>query len=172
VKEGQTLLEVETDKVTFEIPAEAAGEIVEVLVTKGAKVAPGDILATLKTKSVEPANGVVVSELPNTLTMAPAISTLLEVTNPVEMQATNNNRAPEISFPYGDKKVVTTPLARKLARELDIDISEIQKAVKGRITFLDVKNYAKSQLRQASRNDSVSATVHSPPYPTLNDMVP
>jgi pyruvate dehydrogenase E2 component (dihydrolipoamide acetyltransferase) len=89
----------------------------------------------------------------------------LEVKNPVDTQDTINKAAPENSFSYLGKKVVTTPLARKLARELDIEISEIQKAVKGRITFLDVKNYAKSQLSQANRNGSVSATVHTPPLP-------
>ncbi|MGM9508853.1 dihydrolipoamide acetyltransferase family protein [Larkinella sp. GY13] len=163
VKAGQTLLEVETDKVTFEIPAEDSGEIVEIRVMKGGKVTPGDVLATLKSKPVESSNGPAVLEPMNA--PVPVIPVASEEPKTVEKPEINHRPFPEV-FPYqSGKKVVSTPLARKLARELDIEISKIQKAVNGRISFVDVKNYAKNRIRQVDANGHAPIARSAPPLP-------
>src|SRR5688572_29584902 len=53
VENGQTLLEVETDKVTFEVSAEESGEIVEIFVQKGNTIHPGNLLIKLNAETAE-----------------------------------------------------------------------------------------------------------------------
>ena len=48
ISEGQSLVVVESDKASMEIPSPAGGEVVEVLVTEGSEVAEGDALVRLK----------------------------------------------------------------------------------------------------------------------------
>ena len=45
VTADETLVEIETDKVTAEVPAPASGTLVEILVQSGASVAPGTVIA-------------------------------------------------------------------------------------------------------------------------------
>ena len=55
-----------------------------------------------------------------------------------------------------DKKIYTTPLVRKFARELGADISEIKgTARQGRITEKDIKNYIYRELRPSDEGKSI-----------------
>src|SRR4051794_15708384 len=48
VEDGQTIVEVSTDKVDMELPAPAAGEITELLVEEGATVTVGQVIARMR----------------------------------------------------------------------------------------------------------------------------
>ena len=52
ISKGQTLLEVETDKVTFDVPAELTGVLIEILVKEGDEIHPGDLLLKVDSKVV------------------------------------------------------------------------------------------------------------------------
>ncbi len=49
VKAGDDLVEVVTDKAAFNLPAPEAGRVTRILVSEGAKVAPGDALLEIDT---------------------------------------------------------------------------------------------------------------------------
>jgi pyruvate/2-oxoglutarate dehydrogenase complex dihydrolipoamide acyltransferase (E2) component len=49
IEEGQALLEVETDKVVLEIPANCAGTVGELFISEGESVSPGVRLLSLQT---------------------------------------------------------------------------------------------------------------------------
>ncbi len=49
VKEHQGIVEMMTDKATFDVPCPVAGKLVEVRVRDGAKVKVGDVLGTIET---------------------------------------------------------------------------------------------------------------------------
>ena len=61
-----------------------------------------------------------------------------------------------------DKKIYTTPLVRKFARELGADINKIKGTErKGRITEKDIKNYIYSELRNDNENKSTKKEIKS-----------
>ncbi len=51
VKEGADLLEVVTDKATFNVPAPAAGKLSELNAQEGDAVKPGDVLGVIDTEA-------------------------------------------------------------------------------------------------------------------------
>ena len=48
--EGNDLMEVSTNKATFNIPAPGTGKLIEILVQEGDTVEPGDVIAILETE--------------------------------------------------------------------------------------------------------------------------
>jgi 2-oxoglutarate dehydrogenase E2 component (dihydrolipoamide succinyltransferase) len=58
VQQGETLIELETDKVVLEVPASADGILQEIARGKGDIVTSGTVLATLETEAIEPAKAV------------------------------------------------------------------------------------------------------------------
>ena len=55
-----------------------------------------------------------------------------------------------------DKKIYTTPLVRKFARELGADISKIKGTERqGRISEKDIKNYIYNELKHENENKSI-----------------
>ena len=166
VEKDQPLIEVETDKVTAEVPAEIEGIITEILVKEGAEISVGAVImkidATASTgpdtstsieespqvtvpvasETVESeaptANGAMTATAVLTPTMAPAS---VPVAQPTFTPSKNGNKG----------KFRASPLARKMAREIGVDINLITEAAyHNRITVQDVKSYAKNQLSQAN----------------------
>src|SRR5437763_211532 len=55
VADGQTVVEISTDKVDMELPAPTAGTITEILVEEGATVTVGQVIARMATSTAAPA---------------------------------------------------------------------------------------------------------------------
>lgn len=169
VEKGQTLIEVETDKVTFEVPSEVVGQATEVLVKKGDILQPGALI--LKLQPATPLTGEIAGQ--------PSVMQALE--NPPSPAAKKPSEAvAEVSVltvPYTVKKngkpaeerrkILSTPLARKLARELGIEISEIGTALNKRISFNDVKTFTRNRIMEGSVKAFHSA-VSLPPLPDFD----
>src|SRR4030066_2046056 len=62
VERDEILIEVETDKVVFEIPAPAAGRLKRIVKPEGAAVISDDVIAELDTAAAQPAAKPVVNE--------------------------------------------------------------------------------------------------------------
>ncbi len=108
VAEHQAVVEVMTDKATVEIPSPAAGRITALKAKPGDVVPVGTVLFTLQTAGATPAAA---PKAP-----APAIAGKPEP-KPVAASA-----EPESA----NGKVLAVPSARRVARELGIDLSEVQ----------------------------------------------
>ena len=156
----QTLIEVETDKVVVEVPADFAGEITEILVKIGDEVGEGTLIlkiSSIISEAVDEKAITVAKEESRTLVQEPAKvkdSTKTIIANSI----TKGNRSGRFR---------ASPLAKKIAREIGIDLNTIPlKSGSNRISVKDVKNYAKA-LNQ-NRTAGNGAAVASPSLPDLS----
>ena len=116
VAEDDPLVEVQTDKTTVEIPSPAAGKVARILVEEGQVVPVGTVLVVIGEDGAQPADAEQRQAEP-----AP------------QQQAAESARV-------DDARVRATPLVRKIARELDVDLGSVQgTGPQGRITEDDVR---------------------------------
>src|SRR3954454_2427741 len=114
VDDGQTVVEISTDKVDMELPAPAAGTITEILAEEGDTVTVGQVIARMALGT-------------NGASAAPA-----ESAPPAEAPA------PAAAVPAGTN---VSPVAARIAAAEGIDLSQIQgTGPRGRITKADVLN--------------------------------
>ena len=147
VEKEQSLLVLESDKATMEIPAPAAGVIEELRVRVGDHVNEGDVVAVMR------AEGAVSASAPAPKPQAGAPSPA--PTPAVEAPAAEARRAPEPEQQNEEPASAPRPLAhatpsvRMLARELGVDLARVPgTARKGRITRDDVQKFVKASLSQ------------------------
>ncbi|WP_062512771.1 2-oxoglutarate dehydrogenase complex dihydrolipoyllysine-residue succinyltransferase [Halobacillus sp. KGW1] len=137
VEKGDPILELETDKVNVEVNADASGIIAELLAGEGDDVEVGDVIAKVD-ENGEAGGGS--SEVEGSAKEEPAPSN--EKQEKEEPAQKTEEKQPEES--NGSKDVIATPAARKRARELGIDLSEVSaRDPLGRIRPEDVDAAAK-----------------------------
>lgn len=138
----QTLVVMEGDKATMDLPASAAGTVVDVKVAVGDSVSEGSLIVTLMTGEAS----------------APSKSALEESSAPASEAVAKPVKAPqptpvaaktEISTAVsGGSMVHATPSVRRFARELGVDLSLISQGSgrKGRILKDDVSRHVKKVM--------------------------
>lgn len=128
VKEDDPLVEILTDKANVEIPSPVAGTVVKILAQPGQVVKVGESLAL-----IEPAAGQVAASHPVT------ISSDRPTTTPREAMEPGQGSPPKSAgVPGGD--VLATPVVRKLAKDLGVDLGKVPgSGPGGRITEEDVR---------------------------------
>ena len=143
VKLDQPLVTLETDKATMDVPSPVAGTVTDVLAKVGDKVSMGVLIARIDAAGAEPAQAKPVGEAkapPAAPPSAPAAPPPPLQAAPAEAPA-----APAPAVATGPAKpdfsgVFAGPAVRRLARELDIDLNQIEGTGEhGRITREDVK---------------------------------
>lgn len=123
VARDAVLLEIETDKATVEVTAEAEG-VVEILKKEGDTVAIGDVIARIDTAAAKPANGGSKAKEEKAAAVPPP--------PPQQQSATTKAAAPA-----GDASLM--PAARRMVQQYDINPASIAGTGKdGRITKGDV----------------------------------
>ena len=141
----QTLITLETDKATMDVPADAAGVVQEVKIKVGDKVSEGSVILTVET-------GAAAAEAP--AQAAPAAKPA-----PAASSAVN-----EAAF----SKAHAGPSTRKLARELGVDLGSVKgSGQKGRITAEDVKSFVKGVL-QSGAGASLGGGLNLLPWPKVD----
>ena len=137
VRTDEPLFEVETDKVTMDIPAPAAGVLAQILVPVGGKVEVGARLA------------VIWAELGDKSSTAPAVSTAAAIATITSMST--------VRLPSSHLRL--SPVVRKLLAEHQIeDIGEIKgTGSEGRITRDDVLAYVERRRAAAPTPDTLVA---------------
>lgn len=129
VNKGESVVELETDKVNVEVNTEYAGVLTQLLKQPGDTVEVGDVIAILEENvdASTPAAEPVSQQVP-----ASSASVVQQETDPANGQSLHR-------FP-GTGQPVASPAARKLAREMGIDLNEIRSTDPlGRIRPHDVK---------------------------------
>ncbi len=137
VREGQVIegnqgvVELETDKAVIEVPCPHAGKIEKILVGKGDSVKVGQPLLTID-GAAEPAPADTAAEKPAAPKKAPA--------SPPPTPAPASKQAPAPAAPPAGGPFPAGPAARRLARELNVDLSRVAgSGSRGRITVEDVQ---------------------------------
>src|SRR5271165_4582949 len=155
IKPGDNLFEIETDKVSMEVPSTAAGVLAEIRVPAGEVAPVGAVVAVIAdatdaAKSAQPAAAAQVATAPP----SPLLSRMVGMasfaaTQPAASSATAVKLDPffEVRTParnYGPARLAggaaVTPLARRLAADVGIDLSRLKgSGPHGRIVARDVE---------------------------------
>lgn len=149
----QIVLVVGTDKVDAEMPIDAEGVVEEVLVKKGDEVGEGTLVLRLKTAeagATAPAASVAAAT-----TEAPAPT--VEAEKPAPAAPAPSAPASTPPSTPSNAPARTSPLARKRAKELGVNLSEIQPSEgANRISYKDVVDYVKRKLDSGGGSVAVS----------------
>jgi pyruvate dehydrogenase E2 component (dihydrolipoamide acetyltransferase) len=166
IRSEQSLITLESDKATMDVPAPASGRLIKLNVSEGDKVSEGDVVGLLEVDS-DPDSasddvGQDGGEVP-TPGSGDAKPDRLEVGQrsknaKAEMQASDAS-APPIPFEGMGKDPSKLPHAspsvRKLAREMGVDLDNVQgSGRKGRIQPDDLKAFVKKQLAGGGSQNS------------------
>ncbi|ALT76314.1 dihydrolipoyllysine-residue acetyltransferase [Paucibacter sp. KCTC 42545] len=152
IKMEQSLVTVESDKASMEIPSSHAGVIRELKVKLGDKIAKGSLLAVVEVAGAAtpaPAAAPVAAAAAPVAAAAPAAAAVaapVVATASVAMPAAAHNPtvAPTGKLPHA------SPSIRRLARELGVPLTEVAgSGMKGRITEQDVQGFVKSVMSGA-----------------------
>jgi 2-oxoglutarate dehydrogenase E2 component (dihydrolipoamide succinyltransferase) len=136
IERDEPLFEISTDKVDTEIPSPAAGVVSEILVEEGKTVGINTVVARIEESgAVAPAAAAVA---PAAAVVAPAAAVVAPV--PVAPGPEATPLPPVSSSPAPEASAPLSPLVRKLAREHNLDLSQMQgTGAGGRITKQDVE---------------------------------
>lgn len=134
----QSLITVEGDKASMEVPAPFAGTVKEIKISTGDKVKTGSLIMVFEVEGAAPAA---------TSTAAPA-QQAAPAAAPAKTAA-----APAASkgeFAENDAYVHATPVIRRLAREFGVNLAKVKgTGRKGRILREDVQAYVKDAVKRA-----------------------
>ncbi len=137
--EDQTVIELETDKAVIEVPSSVDGTITEILVQQGDTIAVGQPIL-----EVEGTTAPAVEETPPAVEETPSSPISAEEPTPTPIPpAPVVEEAPSAPTPT-DGPVPAAPSTRRLAREIGVDIAQVQgSGPGGRISIDDVKAHSK-----------------------------
>ena len=142
VNVGDVLVELETDKVNVEVGAKGAGVLQQIKVQEGGDVKVGDVLGMIDEKSGQPQASAPEPQQPERVEekpQEPAREQKQEAA-PSPRQNGQKERQKEKEAP------LVTPVASRLARDKDVDLSQIQgTGSEGRVTRADVEKYIQAQ---------------------------
>ena len=164
VKTEQSLITVESDKASMEIPSSHAGVVTAIKVALGDKVKQGSLVVTLEGEgagaSPAPAAAAVAASVPN-VAVAPVVaaqaapvSVAVSATPaaPATAVAAHNPTSAPIGLPHA------SPSVRKYARELGVPLNEVKgSGLKGRITDADVQSFTRSVMSGATQTIAAQA---------------
>lgn len=156
VKAGEAVVELETDKVDLEVPAEKDGVLGKIQRQAGEDVQIGDVLGMIEEGAAVPAtDGADKPSATPTQDAAPA-----EETTPAPAQESTP------ATPAKDERA--TPVAKRVAAEQGVDLGAVSGAGPGgRVTKQDVETYLRTQQQPATPPATPAATSPSPsPAPT------
>ncbi|KGQ38862.1 pyruvate dehydrogenase complex dihydrolipoyllysine-residue acetyltransferase [Gallibacterium genomosp. 1] len=144
VAEEQSLITVEGDKASMEVPAPFAGVVKEILIKSGDKVSTGSLIMRFEVAGtapvIAPAQQPAAAPAPQVAASAPASA------------ASNEDVTKSASFAHA------TPVVRRLAREFGVNLDKVKgTGRKGRILKEDVQAYVKAAIK-AVESGSVSTS--------------
>ncbi|MEZ7897737.1 MAG: 2-oxoglutarate dehydrogenase, E2 component, dihydrolipoamide succinyltransferase [Flaviflexus sp.] len=168
VEIDEPLLEVSTDKVDTEVPSPVAGTLLEILVGEDETVDVGAPVAIIgsgtpakkaEPKAEEPAEEPKAKEKEE----APAPEKAEEKTEAPAPAAEEKEEAPAASAAESATGSYVTPIVRKLARELDVDLDSVKgTGVGGRVRRQDVEAAAEAAKKAAEEAAAQAAAQAAP----------
>lgn len=136
VTEEQSLITVEGDKASMEVPAPFAGTVKEIKVAAGDKVSTGSLIMVFEVAGAAP---VAAAAPAQAAAPAPAVAPVAKA----EAQATTSD------FKENDEYAHASPVVRRLAREFGVNLSKVKgSGRKSRILKEDVQAYVKDALKR------------------------
>lgn len=144
----QSLITVEGDKASMEVPAPFAGTVKEIKISTGDKVKTGSLIMVFEVEGASPAASPAKQEA-----VAPAPAAKAE--KPAAPAAKAESKS---EFAENDAYVHATPLIRRLAREFGVNLAKVKgTGRKGRILREDVQAYVKEAIKRAESAPAAAA---------------
>ncbi|HGM9750164.1 TPA: pyruvate dehydrogenase complex dihydrolipoyllysine-residue acetyltransferase [Proteus mirabilis] len=141
IAEEQSLITVEGDKASMEVPAPFAGVVKEIKIAVGDKVKTGSLIMTFEVAGAAPA-----AQAP----AAPVASTSAAPAPSAPAKAPASAPAAKEEFVENEAYVHATPVIRRLAREFGVNLAKVKgTGRKGRILREDVQSYVKELIKRA-----------------------
>ncbi|MDL0438973.1 dihydrolipoyllysine-residue acetyltransferase [Stutzerimonas frequens] len=170
VQAEQSLITLESDKASMEIPSPVAGVVESLAIKLNDEVGTGDLILTLKVQGAAPAKQAESTPAPSPAEPAKAASPEQADRKPAP---TAQSEAPQaVGAPSRDgAKVHAGPAVRQLAREFGVELSAVAgSGPKGRILKEDVQQYVKTMLQQGKAEPTAAATGGAgiPPIPAVD----
>ena len=154
VQKDDALIVIESDKASMEVPSPFDGVVKEILLELGDVVNTGDKIAIIEAESVSEAEAASASVESTEETAEQSLVDGSESTTEEEVADGASQTAAEEVAPVqesGGSSVYAGPAVRKLARELGVDLQQINgSGAKGRIVKDDVKAFVKTAFTQGT----------------------
>lgn len=186
VEEGDSLIVLETDKASMEIPSPYSGTVASLAVKEGDTVNEGDVILELESTQVagekspesrsentQVANTQAANtQVTDTTSQEPA-ATQTELNSPAFVE--ERRRAQKVQHRISDarpsKNVYAGPSVRQLARELGVDLGDVSgSGPKGRIQKDDLHDYVKQIVKNKGKvgGGTVTSGTGIPPIPDVD----
>jgi 2-oxoglutarate dehydrogenase E2 component (dihydrolipoamide succinyltransferase) len=168
IERDEPLFEISTDKVDTEIPSPAAGTLSEILVEEGKTVGINTVVAR-----IDEAGGAAAAKPAAASKPAPAEAPPAKAEPPAPPPVQAAPPAQQAEAPKPQPEAVEkepagplSPLVRKMARELNLDLTQVKgTGAGGRITKQDVEGYVASQSQPAAPAPSAPPPAPQPQAP-------
>lgn len=177
VEEDEPILEVSTDKVDTEVPAPAAGVLTEIKVGEDETVSVGTVLAIIggdapaeQSAPAEEAKDEPTQEPEDKTPDAPKD----EPKEEAPKAEAPKEEAPKSAAPEGGKSAYVTPIVRKLAKDLGVDLDSVEgSGVGGRIRRQDVEAAAEAakQAEATPASAPAAAPAAAAPQGTVKSQI-
>ncbi len=181
VKVDQPVVEIMTDKATVEVPTPYAGVVKELKYKEGDVMLIEKVMLVLETggagaaKAEAPAAKAAPAPAAKSAPaaapqMSAAASAPAKSSAP---QSASNGGGLDVYPPAADSKVLATPATRRLAREMNVDINQLQgSGLAGRVTREDVAGGAKGGAPAAARGGAAPRLAYQGPAGAMEERVP
>lgn len=155
VAEGDSLITLETDKASMEVPSPSAGVIKSMKISEGDKVNEGDLLLELEVVGSAPAAAPVSAPAPSASAPAPAPAQSAAPTKPAPATTATDL----VDLEKRNRSVHAGPAVRAIAREYGVDLTKVTgSGRKGRIVKQDVQAYVKGALQKLDSAPEAAVT--------------
>ncbi|MGG6178317.1 pyruvate dehydrogenase complex dihydrolipoyllysine-residue acetyltransferase [Pantoea allii] len=148
VEAEQSLIVVEGDKASMEVPAPFAGTVKALKVATGDKVSTGSLIMVFEVEGAAPAAAPAAKK-----EAAPAAAAESKPAAPAAAKADSKGE-----FAENDAYVHATPVIRRLAREFGVNLAKVKgTGRKGRILKEDVQAYVKDAVKRAEATPAAAS---------------
>ena len=160
--EGDSLIVLETDKASMEIPVTFAGTVLSISVEEGAKVNVGDTIAVLVSNGGVKKPEVVAPVAEVAELVAPAAQVVKVMTPSVALEPVIQE--PVVASVIASGTAHAGPSVRMLAREVGVDLSQVAPTgPRSRVLKEDIQAFVKQKLHQPATSAMQGHGIEQPP---------
>jgi len=154
VSEGEILAEIETDKATMEFESFYEGVLSHIAVQEGQTVKVDELIAIISETEIDVDNALKNYKSSGSIPVPKSENLIDDTVSNEDLSQTKN--IPEIENINSDQRIFASPLAKKIAKEKNIDLSSVTgTGENGRIVKEDLQNIEASKI-------SVSSEISTP----------